>query len=473
MLKRALMPSLLTLALSACAVGPDYSRPKLELPDSGQVQIAAQNPAIAMDWWQQFNDPVLDRLIAEALEQNQDLAAAAARVDEAAAQAGIARAQLLPALNANAGYQRGRTSATTTAAPSGDAQLLSDVRNANLTASWELDLWGKLRRGKEAGRADFAASRFARDSSKLAIAAQTAQTYFQLRAYDAQLDIAKRTLQSREESLKLQTKRFKGGLISELDQQQAEAEAASARATLPQIASALEQTESALGVLLGHSPKQLVAGGIQRGQSLDALSAPPEVPAGLSSSLLERRPDIAASEQQLIAANARIGVARAAYFPSISLSGALGSQSLSLDTLFTGPTRTWSFVGNLAAPVFNFGQTGYAVDAASAQQKQALAQYQKTVQSAFKDALDALSGYGATRDIQAAQTTQFQALNKSLRLANLRYDNGYAGYLDVLDAQRNSFQAELGLVSAKLDQLNAVVGLYKALGGGWEAPAKS
>ncbi|UJB33108.1 efflux transporter outer membrane subunit [Chromobacterium sp. Beijing] len=466
MLKRALIPSLVALALTACAVGPDYSRPKLELPDSAQ----AQNPAIALDWWKQFNDPVLDQLIAQALEHNQDLAAASARVDEAAAQAGIARAQLLPALNANAGYQRGRASSTTSTP---GAPLVSDVRNANLTASWELDLWGKLRRGNEAARADFAASRFARDSSKLAIAAQTAQTYFQLRAYDAQLDIAKRTLQSREESLKLQTKRFKGGLISELDQQQAEAEAASARAKVPQIASALEQTESALGVLLGHSPKQLVAGGIQRGQSLDALSAPPEVPAGLSSSLLERRPDIAASEQQLVAANARIGVARAAYFPSISLSGALGSQSLSLDTLFTGPTRTWSFVGNLAAPVFNFGQTGYAVDAASARQKQALAQYQKTVQSAFKDALDALSGYGAAREIQAAQTTQFQALNKSLRLANLRYDNGYASYLDVLDAQRNSFQAELGLVSAKLDQLNAVVGLYKALGGGWEAPAKS
>ncbi|BBH12306.1 efflux transporter outer membrane subunit [Chromobacterium haemolyticum] len=466
MFKRALIPSLVALALTACAVGPDYSRPKLELPDSAQ----AQSPAIAMDWWKQFNDPVLDQLIAEALEHNQDLAAAAARVDEAAAQAGIARAQLLPALNANAGYQRGRTSTATTTP---GAPLVSDVRNANLTASWELDLWGKLRRGNEAARADFAASRFARDSSKLAIAAQTAQTYFQLRAYDAQLDIAKRTLQSREESLKLQTKRFKGGLISELDQQQAEAEAASARAKVPQIASALAQTESALGVLLGYSPKQLVAGGIQRGQSLDALSAPPEVPAGLSSSLLERRPDIAASEQQLIAANARIGVARAAYFPSISLSGALGSQSLSLDTLFTGPTRTWSFVGNLAAPVFNFGQTGYAVDAANARQKQALAQYQKTVQSAFKDALDALSGYSAARDIQAAQTTQFQALNKSLRLANLRYDNGYASYLDVLDAQRNSFQAELGLVSAKLDQLNAVVGLYKALGGGWETPAKS
>ena len=379
------------------------------------------------------------------------------------AAAGAERQRRLPA-RPHFGHHHGRSI--------GDAQLLSDVRNANLTASWELDLWGKLRRGKEAGRADFAASRFARDSSKLAIAAQTAQTYFQLRAYDAQLDIAKRTLQSREESLKLQTKRFKGGLISELHQQQAEAEAASARATLPQIASALEQTESALGVLLGHSPKQLVAGGIQRGQSLDALSAPPEVPAGLSSSLLERRPDIAASEQQLIAANARIGVARAAYFPSISLSGALGSQSLSLDTLFTGPTH----LELCRQP----GGAGVQLrpDRLRRRRRQRAAEASlgavpEDGAERVQDALDALSGYGATRDIQAAQTTQFQALNKSLRLANLRYDNGYAGYLDVLDAQRNSFQAELGLVSAKLHQLNAVVGLYKALGGGWEAPAKS
>ncbi|WP_047239094.1 efflux transporter outer membrane subunit, partial [Chromobacterium subtsugae] len=289
-------------------------------------------------------------------------------------------------------------------------------------------------------------------------------------ALDAQLDIAKRTLQSREESLKLQTKRFHGGLISELDQRQAEAEAAAARASVPQIARSLEQTETALGVLLGYSPKQLVDNSLIRGKDINSLASPPDVPADLPASLLERRPDVASSEQQLIAANARIGVAKAAYFPSINLTGALGSQSLSLDGLFTGPARTWGFAANLAAPIFNFGATGYGVDAASAGQKQALAQYQKSVQSAFKDALDSLAANSAARDIVQAQTTQLAALNRTLKLAGLRYDNGYSSYLDVLDAQRNSFQAELNLVSAKLDRLNTTIGVYKALGGGWQAP---
>ncbi|WP_434632080.1 efflux transporter outer membrane subunit [Chromobacterium sp. CV08] len=463
MLKRALIPVAVALAVSACAVGPDYSRPKVELPEA---QAGAQAPAVDADWWQRFDDPVLNRLIEEAVKNNFDLQAAAARVDQAAAQAGIARAALLPSLGANAGYQSGRSSQPLT---SPGTPLVSNVRAANLTAAWEIDLWGKLRRSNEAARAGYAASRYDRDAAQLALAAQVAQTYFQMRALDAQLDIAKRTLQSRDESLKLQTKRFQGGLISELDQRQAEAEAASARASVPQIARSLEQTETALGVLLGHSPKQLADGGVSRGKDINSLASPPSVPADLPSSLLERRPDVASSEQQLIAANARIGVAKAAYFPSINLTGALGSQSLSLDSLFTGPTRTWSFAGNLAAPIFNFGATGYGVDAASAGQKQALAQYQKTVQSAFKDALDALAANSAARDILQAQTTQLTALNRSLKLAGLRYDNGYASYLDVLDAQRNSFQAELNLVGARLDQLNATISVYKALGGGWEA----
>ncbi|XLM21036.1 efflux transporter outer membrane subunit, partial [Chromobacterium piscinae] len=416
------------------------------------------------DWWKQFDDPVLNQLIDEAVKSNADLQAAAARAEQAAAQAGIARAAMLPQLSANAGYQSGRSS-TELATPG--APLVNDVRSANLTAAWEIDLWGKLRRSNEAARASYAASRYDRDAAQLALTAQVAQTYFQLRALDAQLDIAKRTLQSREESLKLQTKRFQGGLISELEQRQAEAEAASARASVPQIARSLEQTETALGVLLGHSPKQLVAGGLARGKDINSLASPPDVPANLPSSLLERRPDVASSEQQLIAANARIGVAKAAYFPSISLTGALGSQSLSLDSLFTSATRTWSFAGNLAAPIFNFGATGYNVDAASAGQKQALAQYQKAVQSAFKDALDALAANGAARDILQAQTSQSTALNRTLKLAGLRYDNGYASYLDVLDAQRNSFQSELNLVNAKLDRLNTTIGVYKALGGGW------
>ena len=465
-MRKRTLPLLLSLALSACAVGPDYSRPKFDLPASTTTQQAS----VASDWWQQFNDPVLDQLISEALQHNQDLALSAAQVDEAAALAGIARAQLLPSLAANAGYQRARTSAETTTAGS---PLIADVRTANLTASWELDLWGKLRRSSEAARATLAASQYNRDAARLSLSAQVAQTYFQMRAFDAQLDIAKRTLDSRESSLQLRQKRFKGGMTSELDMRQAESEAASARATIPQLSKSLQQTETALAVLLGRSPRELLEGKLQRGQAIDLLTVPPSIPADLSSSLLERRPDLAAAEAQLIAANARIGVAKAAYFPSISLTGALGSQSLSMETLFSGATRTWSFVGNATAPIFNFGQTGLNVDAASARQRQALAQYQKSVQTAFKETQDALVASSAAREVQEAQTTQLTALNRALHLATLRYDNGYSSYLDVLDAERNTFQAELNLVNAKLDRLNAAISLYKALGGGWEMPSSN
>ncbi|MDF0604509.1 efflux transporter outer membrane subunit [Neisseriaceae bacterium TC5R-5] len=463
MLKRALLPLLITLALSACAVGPDYHRPLLELPEASAAQ-ASSEALLVKDWWQQFKDPILTQLIDEALQHNQDLLTAAARVDEAAAQAGIARAQLLPTLDANAAYQRGRSSSeiVTPGTP-----LVADTRNANLQVAWELDLWGKLRRSNEAARANFAATRFARDASQLSIAAQVAQTYFQLRAYDAQLEIAQRTLATRQETLTLQNKRFARGAISALDQAQAEADEAATRATVPQIANARAQTATALNILVGRSAKTMVEGELPRGGNIDQLLVPTSIPADLSSTLLARRPDVAASEQQLIAANAQIGVARAAYFPTISLTGALGSQSTSLDGLFSGPARTWSFVGNAAAPIFNFGQTGYNVDAATARQKQALAGYEKTVQSAFKDALDALSAQNSSRDILQAQTVQSSALSKSLKLATLRYDKGYSSYLEVLDAQRGSFQAELNVVSAKLNQLNAAVGLYKALGGGW------
>jgi len=463
-MRKRTLPLLLSLALSACAVGPDYSRPKFDLPASTTTQQAS----VASDWWQQFNDPVLDQLISEALQHNQDLALSAAQVDEAAALAGIARAQLLPSLAANAGYQRARTSAETTTAGS---PLIADVRTANLTASWELDLWGKLRRSSEAARATLAASQYNRDAARLSLSAQVAQTYFQMRAFDAQLDIAKRTLDSRESSLQLRQKRFKGGMTSELDMRQAESEAASARATIPQLSKSLQQTETALAVLLGRTPRELLEGKLQRGQAIDLLNVPPSIPADLSSSLLERRPDLAAAEAQLIAANARIGVAKAAYFPSISLTGALGSQSLSMETLFSGATRTWSFVGNATAPIFNFGQTGLNVDAASARQRQALAQYQKSVQTAFKETQDALVASSAAREVQEAQTTQLTALNRALHLATLRYDNGYSSYLDVLDAERNTFQAELNLVNAKLDRLNAAISLYKAMGGGWEMPS--
>ncbi|AXK39181.1 efflux transporter outer membrane subunit [Crenobacter cavernae] len=468
MIKR-LLPVAVAVALTACAVGPDYQRPALELPDSWASApaigpSAAETAALDARWWDRFGDAELSRLIDEAMAHNQDLAAAAARVDESAALSGQARAALLPRLDANAGYTRARKSAETT---SPGVPLVGDVRSVNAVLSWEADLWGGLRRGNEAARADFAASRYSQAAARLSIASQVADTYFQLRAFDAQLSIARDTLKTRDETLKLQNRRFKGGVISALDVRQAEAESAASRAAVPTLEQAVGQTERALSVLVGKSPRALMSAPA-RGKPLEAQAIAPAVPSGLPSELLERRPDLAAAEAQLIAANARIGQARAAYFPSIKLTAATGSESLALASLFTGPTRTWAFVANLAMPIFDFGATAARVDAASARQRQALAGYQKSVQAAFSETLDALQAQGTSQSAEAAQEQQARALRETLRLARLRYDNGYSNYLEVLDAERGAFQAELALVDARLTRLRAVLSLYKSLGGGWQ-----
>jgi len=464
---KRLLPALVALALAGCAVGPDYSRPKFDMPDNWAAQNAqpggATDQAVEAGWWKRFNDPVLDQLIDAARSYNQDLAVAAARVDQAAAQAGIARAALLPSVSGEANYTRGRTSAETTAP---GTPLVSDVRTVNGVVSWELDLWGKLRRLNEAARANFLASGYNRDAVELSLDSQVANTYFLLRAFDAQLKVTEQTLTSRQESLHLQQKRFQGGLISALDLHQAESEEASARAAVPEIRQSVEQTEHALSVLTGRSPRDLLSP-TPRGKELGALAIPPVVPGGLPSTLLTRRPDVAAAEQQLVAANAQIGVARAAYFPTISLTGAIGSQSVSLSSLFTGPTKTWSFAGDLAGPIFNWGATGYGVDAATAGQKQALASYQSAVQNAFRDTLDALSAIDGSGKSELGQADQLRALRETQRLARLRYDNGYSSYLEVLDAERNTYSSELSVINARLARLSAAVSLYKALGGGW------
>lgn len=466
-MNKRLLTVLALIWLGGCAVGPDYKRPNVDMPDSWPTNsMTSANPDIALyqDWWVAFRDPVLDNMIETALENNQDLAAAIARVDQAAALAQISRTDLLPRIDGSANYTRGRTSRETTLP---FVPLVGDTREADVMASWELDLWGKLRRRYEGAKADFYATAFERDAARLSIAAQVAHTYFQLRALDAELAVSQSTLKSREEALVLRDKRFRGGLTSALDLRQAEAEAASARADVPRYRQGVEQTEHALSVLLGKSPREMMTAP-ERGKSLEALALPPAIPTDLPSTLLQRRPDVAAAEQRLVSANAKIGEARAAYFPSISLTGALGSQSTSLDSLFTGPTRTWSFVGNLAAPIFNFGATGYAVDAAKAGQKQALAQYQSAIQSAFHDTLDSLSALTGTFQQETALRQQLTANSESLRLAKLRYDNGYSDYLEVLDAERSTYQSQINVISARQARLDAVVSLYQALGGGWE-----
>jgi len=455
-LKQALMPLLVAAALSACAVGPDYQRPGLALPQgSEQAQVDAH-------WWRQFGDATLNRLIADAQQYNRDLQQTAARVDEAAAAAGAARASQLPQVNASLSGARAQTSRY-----SSGAGALGESYTGGLSASWELDLWGKEARKREAANADLTQSQRLLDAARQSLSAQVASTYFQLLSYDAQLAAVQATLQGREESLTLRKKRFNGGMTSELELKQAEAETAAARAAVPRLRQAVAQTEHALAVLTGTNPRELVQP-VARGKTLEALTVPPQVPSGLPSDLLLRRPDLAAAEAQLVAANARIGVARAAYFPSIGLSAGLGSASFELSKLFTGPAQTWNYAANLAAPIFNNGEISAGVDAANARQKQALAAYDLAVQSAFADTLDALSAVRTSQEAETAQGQQLAAMREALRLARLRYDAGYSSYLEVLDAERSVFQLEQSLSDARLARLNAVVSLYSALGGGWQ-----
>ena len=344
------------------------------------------------------------------------------------------------------------------------------MQTGQATLSYQLDLWGRYRRASEAARAELLASQFAKDTVNLSVAAQVAQGYFTLRALDQQLQIAEQTLQSRQASLALREKRYRGGVSSELEYRQAQAETAATQAAVPRLQQAQTAAEKALQVLIGASPRELMTSQVPRGKTVTELTTPPLIPAELPSQLLEQRPDLRAAEARLIAANARIGVAKAAYFPNISLTGNLGSESLRLADLFSAPAQTWSFVGQLAMPIFDFGKTGAAVDAASARQRQALADYTQAVQNAFRETYVALQAHRTSREQFAAQTAQVDALRRALRLAQLRYDNGYSSYLEVLDAQRNLFSAEIDWVQTRQAQLDAVVSVYLALGGGWSTP---
>lgn len=469
---RLCLPLCTAIAMAACTMGPDYQRPDIDVPGAWQQDgalVPTPQQPMSRDWWTAFGDARLDALIAEAIEHNRDLGAAAARAEDARAQAGMARAALLPQLSASASALRGRVARDTDAPP-----ILGDQSTASGLLSWEVDLWGKLRRLDEAARAGFAASRLARDATALSLTAQVAEIYFQLVALDAKLAITERTLQSRNESLRINQRRFERGLTSELDFRQAQAEAAAAKAAMPVLRQAVRQTENALGVLLGRTPRELVEQKIDRTDVLALLTPPPAIPADLPSSLLTRRPDVLAAEQRLVAANARIGAARAAYLPSINLTGMLGTESTALNDLFQGPMRTWSFAANLAMPIFDWGKTGAGVDAATARQRQALAQYELAIQNAFRETLDAMSGRSTSSEREAALATQLEALRSTLKVARMRYGNGYASYLDVLDAERGVYAVELQVIDARQLQLNAAVDLIKALGGGWqyaEAPA--
>jgi multidrug efflux system outer membrane protein len=452
---------MLVLVLGGCMMGPDYRRPAVEAPQSWRVEEREAADLANTVWWEQFGDPVLSDLIRSALKENKDLKIAAARIDEFMGRLAVARAPLYPQVSGTAvSLRKGLTQqanpplSLSTENPYSSYQMF-------LSASWEIDLWGRLRRATEAARAELVGTEEGRRTILLMLVTSLAAGYTDLLDLDEQLKIAERTARSREDSHRLFTARYERGLVSALELRQAESEYQAAAATVPLLQKLIQQQENGLSVLIGRNP-----GPIARGRGLDSLMLP-AVPAGLPSELLERRPDIRQAEQNLIAANARIGVARAAYFPVLSLTGAYGVESTDLSRLFTGPAKAWNYATPLAGPIFTAGGTAGLVRAAEAVRQQALVRYQQVIQQAFREVEDALIDQKKSRERLAAQAQQVASLREYRRLAQLRYDNGYTSYLEVLDAERGLFNAELSYLQTKGSLFRALVNVYKAMGGGW------
>ncbi len=455
-MRKTYFAGLIALLLSGCMIGPDYIRPTVETPPAWRVNEADARATANTAWWQQFNDPVLNELINEAVQENKDLLIATARIDEYIGRFGVSRADLFPQLGIGYGAfkQKNTLPGTTT-------KGIYNSYDMVLSASWEIDLWGKIRRQNEAARAQLVASEEGRRGVLLTLTASVAGAYIYLRDLDRQLEIANNTASTRAASYKLFLDRYEGGLISVLELSQNKSQYDEALATIPSLEKTIAQQENALSILLGRNP-----GPIVRGNNIDELTAP-VVPEGLPSTLLERRPDLRAAEQQLIAANALIGAARAAYYPSISLTGLFGVASGNLSNLFSGASKVWQYGATIDMPIFTAGKIGSQVDVAEAQQQQALFNYQKAIQTAFREVNDALIAQDRTRAQLEAQRQQVDSLRQYADTARLRYDNGYTSYLEVLDAERSLFQAQLQYTETQQKRLQALVDLYKSMGGGW------
>ena len=460
-MRRALASSLLVL-LAACSLAPKYERPAVDLPQAWKESA----PRFAADgqWWRIYNDDPLNKLIDEGMASNADLAIAAARIDEARGILAEIQGQYYPTVDARGQASRQKISERTATFFPGVPAQYSDYR-ANLNISYDLDLFGRIRSSADAARAELSANEASRDAVRLALAAQIAKSYFALRSFDEQVDLTRRTVTLREEALELQRKRFRGGLISEFELRQLEAETAAVRAQLPPLERAREAEEAALGVLLGRSPKLIYESGVTRTLAFDEMPGAATLPAGMPSELLLRRPDLVQAEQQLIAANARIGIARADMFPSISLTGFYGRASSQLSTLFTPQAAAWQLVGGLTQPIFAGGRLAARTDQAEARQRALVANYQKTIQTAFGEVRTALAAQTRARESFEAESERAAALAETLRLARLRYQNGVASQLDVIDAERGLLAARIARIEALRAQRAAVADLFRALGG--------
>jgi multidrug efflux system outer membrane protein len=462
--KRIFVVGFLVMLCMGCAVGPNYKKPAVPVPPEyrGVSPDQAGKPQGAsfgdQKWWDAFQDEALRDLIQTALKQNYDVRIAAARILEARAQLGITRAGQLPSVAAGASAVNERIPKT-----AGLPSVETSANQVSLSLAWELDFWGKFRRATESARANLLANEWARQEVISTLVSDVASAYFQLRELDLELEISRQTLASRKDSLRLTQILADGGAISMLDVRQAEQLVYTAAASIPDLEGRIEQQENFISVLLGNNPQ-----GIARGRKLVDQPHTPEVPAGLPSSLLERRPDIRQAEQQLISANAQIGVAKADYFPQISLTATGGYQSSALTGLFTGPAGLWTFGGSAVQPVFEGGRIRNRVRFARARTEETTLVYQQTVRQAFRDVSDALVAYRKSQEFRIQQEQLTHSAEEATKLSNMRYKGGATSYLEVLDSETRYFSAQLSLAQAQLRELQSLVQIYRSLGGGWQ-----
>ncbi|MFO0934808.1 MAG: efflux transporter outer membrane subunit [Planctomycetota bacterium] len=461
---RAAALPLLLLAGGCRAVGPDYARPGVELPatfrDADAVSPAGPAAASFADlpWWRVFEDPVLQEHLRTALAGNEDLRAALARVAEARARAGIAAADRFPQVEAGLTGSRDRASREL----GGSGSRTTNTFRASVSASWEIDLWGRVRRGEEAAVAEWMASEEGRRAVVVTLVGDVAEAYFDLRELDEELVIAQETRDARRKTLSLFSERALGGVSSKLETAQAQADLAFAEAAVPDIARRVAQQENLISFLLGRTP-----GPVARGVSLGTRPLPPALPTGLPAALLERRPDVRAAEAEVRAANARVGVAMAEFFPRLDLLALLGLGARDLSDLAGDRATYGSLGGTFLGPVFQGGRLVAGRDAAQARYDEAVARFRRTVESAFRDVADQLAAVRGAREVRIALEQQVAALTEALDLSSTRYGNGVAAYFEVLDAQRALFPARIELARTRRDQYVALIRLYRALGGGW------
>jgi len=453
-------------ALAGCMVGPDYHRPEVAAPAAYLFQPRQTDVTADPEWWKQFGDPVLDALIAEALASNRNVKIAAANVEQAAGVLQSTRSPLFPQFSYQAVAGRDRFTENGTTSLASGISNPTNVYTALAGASWEIDLWGRVRRLTEAAQANLLATDEAKRGVILSLVSTVATGYLQLRGLDEQLLMAERTLATYAESLRVMELKYQYGRVSEMNVEQARARYQTAAAQIPRVRRDIALLEDALSIVLARNP-----GRIPRGKAIFELALP-TVPAGLPSELLERRPDLLQAEQQLIAANAQIGAAKAQYFPTISLTAALGSASTDLSNLFKGPARTWNFAGSIVGPIFTGGAIAGQVAQAEGAQKAALLSYEQAIQSAFADVDNALVTRATLEEQVAAQEKLVKALRGYARLARLQFDGGRAPYSTVLQAEEQLFPAELDWAAARAQLCASLVGIYKAMGGGWVAAAE-